>query len=203
MTDRITLQLQHRIILGKKVKSLRRTGIVPVHLYGTGINARSLQCQVKELIKVLSQAGGNTAVSISVEGEAGDNLAFVREVQWDPIMGDLLHVDFLRAEVTQLISVEVPVVLAGESPGSRAGIGTVVHQLHSLTVEALPLDMPQDITADLSSLVQAGDVVRVGDIAVPSGATLITSPEEVVVRLEAARVEVMEEKAPADETEPE
>ena len=200
MADGITLKLQPRAVVGKKVKNLRRAGIAPVHLYGPGIAPRSLQCQGQELVKVLARAGGNTPISITVEGEQSEYLAFVREVQWDPRKGNLFHVDFLRAEATQRLSAEVPVVLAGESPGAREVFGTVVQLLRSLTVEALPLDMPQDVTADLAWLAQPDSVIRAGDIPLPTGVTLLTNTDAAVARIEVARVEVVEE--PAADAEP-
>ena len=199
MTDRITLELQQRSILGKKVKTLRGAGIVPVHLYGPGISPRHLQCPGQSLIKALTLAGKNIAISITVEGEEDEHLAFVREIQWNPIRGDLFHVDFLRAEATHRVSAAVPVLLTGTSPGARASSGTVVQQLFTLTVEALPLDMPQDLKVDLASLTEPNDITRAGDIPIPPEAVLLTNPNEVVVRIEAARVEAVEQGAPAPE----
>ena len=203
MADRITLTLQPRDTIGKKVKALRHAGIVPVHLYGPGITSQPLQCEGQELIRVLTQAGGNTPVSVTVAGKTDEHLAFVRETQWDPIRGELLHVDFLRAEATQRLSAEVPIVLFGESPGARAVFGSVMQQLHSATIEALPLDMPADIRIDLSTLAQPDHVIRTGDIPLPAGATLVNDPEEMVARIEVARAEVEEGAAPALEPETE
>ena len=186
MADRLTLELQPRNTLGKKVRSLRRAGIIPVHLYGPGIDPRPLQCEGRTLIRALSQAGGSTAISITVDGD--EHLAFVREIQWDPIRGDLFHVDFLRADVTQLASAEVSVVLIGDSPGAREVNGTVVQQLRSLSIEALPLDMPQELSVDLSSLTQPDGIIRAGDVPLPSNSTLLTDPENVVARIEASSV---------------
>ena len=186
MADRLTLELQPRNTLGKKVRSLRRAGIIPVHLYGPGIDPRPLQCEGRTLIRALSQAGGSTAISITVDGD--EHLAFVREIQWDPIRGDLFHVDFLRADVTQLASAEVSVVLIGDSPGAREVNGTVVQQLRSLSIEALPLDMPQELSVDLSSLTQPDGIIRAGDVSLPSNSTLLTDPENVVARIEASSV---------------
>ena len=209
MADRITLKLQLRETLGKKVKALRRAGITPVHLYGSGTSPRSLQCQSQELVKVLTRAGGNTAVSITIDGESDEHLAFVREIQWNPIRGDLFHVDFLRTEATQLVSAEVPVALIGDSPGARQISGTVVQQLRTISVEALPLDMPQDIQVDLSVLTEPDGVIRAGDIPMPSNATLLTDANEVIARIEAARVEevrvegaISEEAGAGDEETP-
>ena len=197
MADRITITLEPRNIIGKKVRNLRRSGIIPVHLYGPGIEARSLQSQGPDLVRVLTQAGGNTPITITVEGEPAEHLAFAREIQWDPVRGTLVHVDFLRAEVTQRMSADVPVLLEGEAPGAKAIFGTVVQQIRSITVEALPLDMPRDITIDLSVMAEPDSVIRVGDITLPAGATLLTDPEAMVVRIEATRAEDAE-GAPAE-----
>lgn len=199
MADRITLTLEPRNIIGKKVRNLRRLGVVPVHLYGPGIESLSLQSQGPELVRVLTQAGGNTPISITVEGESVEHLAFAREIQWDPVRGTLVHVDFLRAEATQRMSAEVPVVLEGESPAARTIFGTVVQQLRSVTVEALPMDMPRDIILDLSVMTEPDSVIRVGDITLAAGATLITDPEAMIARIEVARAEEVVGEAEAEE----
>ena len=199
MVDRITLKLEPRTTLGKKVESLRRAGVVPVHLYGPGIESRSLQCQVRELTGTIARAGRNTPVTITVEGQSDKFLAFIREIQRDPVNGDLFHVDFLRAEETQRVSAEVPLVLVGESPAARETSRIVVQQRRVITVEALPLDMPHDLTVDLSSLTQPDGIIRAGDVDLPTEATLLTDADEVIIRLEAPRVEVVAEAAPVAE----
>ena len=197
MADRLTLELQQRSILGKKVKRMRRAGVVPVHLYGPGITSRHLQCQGRELIKVLAEAGGNTPVTLTLEGEVDEHLAFVREIQWDPIKGDLFHVDFMRAEATQRVSAEVPVVLYGDSPGARQAMGSVVQQLRSITVEALPLDMPREISFDLTSLIEPDGVIRAADAPLPPDTIMLTDPQEVVARIQVAREEAVAGEVPA------
>ena len=200
MDDRITLKLEPRATLGKKVKQLRRSGVIPVHLYGSGIDPRSLQCQRPTLVRVLAQAGGNTLVTITVEGEDDEHLAFVREVQWDPIRGDLFHVDFFRTEATRRVSAEVPVVFTGASPGAKLANGTVVQQLRSVVVEALPLDMPGELVLDLAILTDPVGVVRAEDLSLPGDTTLMSDPDSVVARIEAARVEdVVAEEEPQPE----
>jgi large subunit ribosomal protein L25 len=199
MTDRLTLTLQTREALGRKVKALRRGGIVPVHLYGPNIASQSLQCESRELIKVLAQAGRNNTVTITVQGEKEEHLAFVREIQWNPIRGDLFHVDFLRAELTQRVAAEVPVVMVGDSPGARQAMGTVVQQLRTVNVVALPLEMPSQLTLDLSTLTEPDGVLRAGDASLPEGATLLTAPDTVVARIQVARAEAFEGEAEAPE----
>ena len=194
-TEAIKLELAPRELLGKKVNQLRRAGIIPVHLYGPGIESRSLQCEGPRLIQVLARAGGNTPISVTVQGEEGNQLAFAREIQWDPRRDDVLHVDLLVAELTRLVSAQVPIVLTGESPGARMVGGTVMHQLRQLDVQALPLEMPGQAEVDLATLTEPDSVVRVGDISLPGNVTVLSDPEEVVVRIELPRVEVVAEEA--------
>lgn len=186
-TQAISLELSPRDVLGKKVKRLRREGMIPVHLYGPGVDAQSLQCETAKLIDVLVKAGGNTAVTITVQGGQGSHLAFAREIQWGPRRDDILHVDFLAVDASRPVSAQVPIILLGESPGARVAGGTALQQLRDLNVQALPLEVPRELELDLSLLTEPDGVLRAGDIAIPSGVTLLTDPEDVVVRIEVLR----------------
>ena len=202
MPDRISLKLQPRSSFGKKNRALRRSGLTPVHLYGPGIEPKNLQITSVDLVKVLAQAGATGPISITVEGESGEHLAFAREVQWDPVRGGLVHVDFLRTIATELISAEAPVVLEGESAGARASFGSVVQLLRQVTVEALPLDMPREILVDVGVLDQPDSVLRAGELPIPRGVTLLTDPEEMVARVEAGRTTFEGDAGPQEEALP-
>ena len=200
-TQAIKLELDPRELLGKKVRQLRREGIVPVHLYGPGIESRPLQCGAPRLIQVLARAGGNTPVSVTIRGEKGNHLAFAREIQWDPRRDDLLHVDLLVAEADRPVTAQVPIVLSGESPGARMIGGTVLQQLRMLDVEALPLEMPGQADVDLDTLTEPDGAIRVSDISLPGNVTVLTDPDEVVVRIEQRRAEVVGEEPVEGEAE--
>jgi large subunit ribosomal protein L25 len=201
-TESISLELSPREVTGKKVKQLRSQGMLPVHLYGPGVEAQALQCETTSVVAVLVKAGGNTAVTITIQGSQGSHLAFAREIQWGPRRDDILHVDFLAVDATRPVSAQVPITLVGESPGARVANGTVMQQLRDLNVEALPLEVPRELELDLTTLTEPDGVLRAGDIAIPSGVTLLTDPEDVVVRIEvlrAADAEVFEEAEAATE----
>ncbi len=200
-TDTIKLELEPRELLGKKVNRLRRAGITPVHLYGPDAESRPLQCQSHKLIQVLSLAGGNTAIEVSIQGESGSKLAFAREIQWEPMRDTVLHVDFLLADINRPVTAQVPIILTGESAGARSVGGSIVHQLRQLDVQALPLEMPGQIELDLAVLTEADSVIRVSDIDLPSNITVLTDLEELVVRVELPRVEVEVEEVEAEEGE--
>jgi large subunit ribosomal protein L25 len=187
-TNSVQIELDPRELMGKKVARLRRVGIVPVHLYGPGMEPRSLQCQASTLIRTLATAGGATPIHITIQGESGTHLAFAREIQWDPMRDDLLHVDLLAADISRPVTAQVPIILTGESAGARLVNGTVMHQLRTVDVQALPLEMPNQIEVDLATMENADSVIRASDLPIPSSATLLTDAEELVVRIELPRV---------------
>ena len=204
-TESINLELEPRTVLGKKVKQLRRTGTIPVHLYGPGLESRPLQCENRQLLRVLAQAGSTNPVTLSVKGEAGESLAFAREIQWSPIRSQLLHVDFLAVSATEKITAQVPINTVGESPGARETGGSVAQALYALEVEALPLEIPNEIVIDLSVLVDTNSVIRAGDLPLEGNVTMLTDPDAMVVRVDAGRMALSRqqeagEAAEADES---
>ena len=199
-TDSIRLELEPRLVTGKKVKQLRRAGTIPVHLYGPGEEPRSLQCENRQLLRVLALAGSTNPVNLTIKGEGGEKLAFAREIQWSPIRSELLHVDFMTVSVTEKVTAQVPINLVGESPAARETGGSVAQALYNLDVEALPLEIPNEVVIDLSQLVETSSVVRAGDLPLDSNVTLITDPDAMVVRVDAGRL-AMERAESADESE--
>lgn len=200
MAETVTLTLERRTVLGKKVRRLRKAGIIPVHLYGKNIDPQFLQCEGKTLLKVLTQAGMNTPVTVSIEGDeqGSEQIAFVREIQFDPKRGDMVHVDFLHVELSQEISASVPIVTTGVSAGARALNGSIVQLLFALEVRALPLDIPAEIEADLATLKTLDDVIRVKDLPLPTNVLNLIDEEAAVARIEVVRSADIE--TPVDES---
>ncbi len=196
-TSAVQLELQPRELLGRKVGRLRRAGIIPVHLYGPGIESRSLQCASRQLISILAAAGASSPISVTIEGESGNQIAFAREIQWDPRRDTVLHVDLLAADVSRPVSAQVSVILNGEAPGAVRMSATVSQALFAIEVSALPMEMPAQVDVDVSVMTSEDSVIRAGDIQLPSGATLVTDPEEMVARIDTPRGTVGEEGAEA------
>ena len=197
-TQAITLELSPREVLGKKVRRLRRSGIMPVHLYGPSVEPRALQCATPILVEALTRAGGSTPITISVQGENGTQLAFAKEIQRDPRRDDIIHVDLVVAEASRPVTAQVPIVLAGDSPGARSSGGAVVHQLRDVSVEALPLEMPNELEVDLGEMVEADSVFRIADLKLPPNVSVLADPDDVVARIEARRVALDDEAAAED-----
>ncbi len=198
-TSAVQLELQPRELMGKKVGRLRRAGIIPVHLYGPGIESRALQCAARQLIPILAAAGASSPISVSIEGEQGSHLAFAREIQWDPTRDTVLHVDLLAADVSRTVTAQVNIVFVGEAPGAVRTGGNISQLLFSIDVSALPLDMPAQAEVDLAVMTSDDSVIRAGDIPLPSEVALLTDPEEMVARIDVPRgaigVEAEEEEA--------
>ena len=183
-----TLSLSQRTVTGKKVKQLRRQGILPVHMYGRGIDSMSLQGVAGDLRRLLPRIGTNIPVSVQVEGNEGENVCFVRDVQRHPVTEDLLHIDFIRVDVTQTISAEVPIALIGSAPATQQG-GTLLQPLTSLLVEALPMNIPATVEADVSGLDDFEKSIIVRDIPIADNVTVLTDRDEFVARVIPPRVE--------------
>lgn len=186
-TNAVSLELQPRELLGKKVGRLRRRGLIPVHLYGPGMDSRALQCPAPQLVQALTRAGGSTPIAVTIAGESGSHLAFVREIQWQPRRDTIIHVDFLAANVARPVTAQVPLAFTGESEGARNSGGNVSQQLFAVEVQALPLEMPAQIEVDLAQLADADQVIRVGDLAPPAGSVITADAEEIVARIDVPR----------------
>ena len=187
--DGLSLTVLPREITGKKVSTLRRDGITPVHLYGSGIDSQSLQADTATIGKVITQAGTNVPVNIVIEGQNSENICFVREVQFHPVTERLVHVDFIRVDVTKTIRADVPINIDGLAPAVRNLGGTLLQPLQSVTVEALPMDIPIVYTLQADSLVDFDTNLYVRDLEISDTVEIINDDDELVAGVVAPRIE--------------
>jgi len=205
--DQIELNVAKREILGKKVRFLRRQGITPVHLFGHGIESQALQCDTAKLQQVLAEAGKTKLINFKIDGEKKARSVIVREVEIELPRRGLVHVDFYQVRKAEEMKVEVPVVLVGEAPALKVRENTLLQELDTLSVECLPANIPASVELDISSLTESEQVLRVKDIELEKGVTVLNDPEVVVAKISALRVEevveeVVEEAAEAPEEAP-
>jgi len=199
--EQIELKVTNREALGKKVRFLRRQGITPVHLFGPGIESASLQCETTNLKRVLAEAGQTTLINLKVNNEKRPRTVMVREIQTAPLKGELLHVDFYQVQMTEMVKVDVPIVLVGEAPAARSKENTLIQALNSLTVQCLPTKMPSRIELDLTPLTEPEQALRVKDIELDEEVTVINDPEQVLVKISSRPIEKIEEAVVAEEVE--
>ena len=199
--DRATLKVSPRDIFGTRAtKRLRREGLVPGVVYGQGGEARPFQVSSRELRTLLSE--GHTLLDLEVGGTKAVPVV-IKEQQHHPVRGDVLHLDFLEVRLDEEIQAEVAIELDGadQAPGVREG-GVLEHVGREVTVEALPTEIPERITVDVSEM-EINDTINLASVPVPSGLKfMVDEPEEfTVATLSPPRVE--EEPEPEVEEEAE
>jgi len=211
---KIELKVASREVLGKKVRFLRRQGIIPLHLFGHNVESMALQCDEPQLKRVLAQAGRTRLISLGLDKGKKPRSVVVREIQRDVRTDRLLHVDLYQIKMTEKIRVEVPVAVVGEAPALKSKENMLLQELNSLTVECLPNEIPANVRVDLGSLTERDQAIRVEDIILGKEVTVLNDPGLVVVKVgsrpkeevvveEAVEAEVAEapEEAPPPEEE--
>ncbi len=197
--DNIELETTRREMLGKEVRFLRRQGIMPVHLFGHGIESLALQCDATSLQQTLSRAGQTRLINIKIHGEKKPRPAVVRGVHREPVRGGLLHVDFFQVSMKERVKIDVPLILVGEAPILKSKDNMVVQELNKLAVECLPANIPGSLELDVSSLSEPEQVLRVKDIEVAEDVTVQDDAELVVVRVTLRQMAKIEEPVIAAE----
>jgi large subunit ribosomal protein L25 len=185
---------------------LRRSGRIPVVLYGGGKDAESLSVDPKQLMRILhSQGGVNTLIALQFEG-SGDTRVLVKEYQIDPVQHQLLHADLYRVAMDKVLRVTVPVHLSGEARGVKAQGGIVDFVHRELVVECLPGDIPQQIVVDVTNLM-LNEGVRVRDLVLDGRWKPVSDGDVLIVHVVAPKAEAepaaAEAAAPGAAAEPE
>ena len=114
--EKFVLEAQKREVIGKKVKALRREGLIPAIIYGSGIDPIPISLITKDVTQTLKKVGANTLITIKMGKK--EHLTLVRDIQRDFIKLDLLHMDFQAVSLEEKITSTVPVVIVGERSGS-------------------------------------------------------------------------------------
>lgn len=194
--DSIILKATRRDVTGKHVKSLRRQGRLPAVMYGHKFEPISISLDAHESQLVLPGLSSSTIVTIDLDGQ--QHAALVREKQRDYVKNTLVHVDFQIVSLTEKLHAAVEIVLHGVAPAVKDFNAVIVNNLTSVEVEALPQDLPERITVDISKLAQVGDSILVSDLVVSDKVQILTPADEIVVVATGAAAEEVEEAAPAE-----
>jgi large subunit ribosomal protein L25 len=191
--EKIELKAQKRKVLGRKVNKLRREGIIPANIYGSGFKSESIQVNFKDFAAIYKKAGETSVVEVTLDGEKKELPVLIHNVQTDPISDLPIHVDFLKIDLTKKVTADVPLELIGEAPAEKQGIGTLVQYLDEIEVEALPGDLPEKITVDVSGLSEVDQSIMLKDLTYDKTKVDIKeNPEEVVAKIEIQKAEAVE-----------
>ena len=189
---------EQRTSVGKSfARKLRVAGRIPAIYYGRGEQPISLTVNAKEVETLIhGSAGANVIVDLMVAGAAAaDRKALIREIQRDPVQGNILHLDLQHISLTEKITVEVPIELIGIPTGVKDGGGILEHVLREVEVECLPTDIPAHLEADVTML-NIGDSLHVSDLKAER-VTILTEADRPIATV--VPPTILEEAAPAPE----
>jgi large subunit ribosomal protein L25 len=160
----LELTLDAREAHGKANKRLRRAGLVPGVVFGKGEESTPVQIDAKVFETLYRQAGRTSVVNMHLPGKTGTTSGIIKSVQRNPLSGMAIHVDFFLVNLTQEMEIDVPLVFTGEAPAVEETGGTLLHNLSSLHVKALPNDIPQQVVVDVSVLHSLDVAIHVRDL---------------------------------------
>jgi large subunit ribosomal protein L25 len=184
--EKMMLKAQLRTELGKEgCQRLRNQGIIPAVVYKKEQQTLSLGISAKDMFQILhTSAGENVIITLEIatedKGSVQEKTVIVKELQYHPIKGDILHIDFHEISLTEKIKVDIPIETKGEPAGVKSDGGILDHPIKELSIECLPSNIPEKIYVQVGNM-KIGDSIRVRDLEIPSGVTVLDDLEQTVV----------------------
>jgi large subunit ribosomal protein L25 len=208
--QKLTLEVTERGLRKKKVGKLRREGIIPGIIHGKDFEPVHVQVDERIFEQLYRKSHGTSLVNLKLDGRTIQVL--IHAVQRDKLKGSVVHIEFLKIDPNRQVTVDVPLIFVGESPGEKEGKGKVAHEETSIHLKCSPADIPSSIEVDISGIKDKHDVIHASDLKLPERvhfahgvsekkviAMLVTTR---VVEVEAAPVEAEEAVAVAEEEKP-
>jgi len=190
MADRAVIVAAPRVVLGKKVKQLRRQGRLPANVFGRGLPSLAIDIEAREFSRNIKASGLRSMFELNVSGEARPRYVIIRGMTRAGGTGDPIHVDFFQVDPSKPITANVPLRLVGESPAVRDLAGTLVQGVDLLHVRCLPLAIPDAIEADVSGLNGFDVTLTVADLDVPEGVEILTDSSVPVATVAPPRIRI-------------
>lgn len=188
------LKAEKRTLLGKKIKTLRREGILPGNVYGKGLPSVALQVKLEEFDKAHKDAGDTGLIDLQLDGKSHPVL--VKNLQMNFRTHTPLHADFYQVNLKEKVKANVPVVTVGEPKAVAEKVGMLMQTLSEVEIEALPDKLAENIEVNVEHLAELNEQITVGDLKAPEGVEILTDPGQVVAK-------IAELVAPEPEPEPE
>lgn len=196
--EQIELHAKKRNVLGKKVRFLRNNGITPVHVFGHNVESMALQCETVDLKMALARAGRTRIINLQIDRSKKPRTVMVRETQKNAISGEVLHVDLYQVSATEKVKVQVPISLIGEAPALKSKDNLLEHALTTLAIECLPAQIPDRIQVDISALIEDNSAIRIKEIKLGDGVTVLHDLERIIVKIGKRFAEKVEVVAAAE-----
>lgn len=191
---RPVLKADARTILGKKVKTLRRDGLMPANVYGKNQESVALQVQTADFEKIHKEVGDTGLIDLDVKGKV--NPVLVKNLQMNFKSHTPLHADFYLVNMKEKVKAHVPVVVTGEAKAVTEKVGILLQPLSEVEIEALPDHLAENIEVNVEHLAELDQHITVGELKAPEGVEILTAPDQTVVK-------IAELVAPEPEPEPE
>lgn len=187
--EKIVLNAVKRAIFGKQVKYLRRDGQIPGNIFGKDFESLAVTMSESDFRKVYNQAGETGVVYVKVDGDEIPTL--IKLVQAHPVNDRIQHIDFRKINLRQKIETQVPLAFTGEAPAEKQG-AVIMYPVDVVTINALPSNIPSEITIDLSIITEVGQDIRISDLPKSDDYEVIEDPELVIVSSTAHKEESVE-----------
>ncbi len=184
---KLTLTAEKRTETGRKVRRLRKAGILPANIYGKNVDSVSIQVTHSDFLAVYKEAGETGVVEVMLGKETRPVL--VNDLQVDPVTDTVLHVDFFQVNLKEKVTANVPVELVGEAPAEKQRLGTLVQQIDEIEVEALPTNLPDKYEFDVSGLAEVDATVTVADLKAIKDVEILTDKDQIIAKVEPLRDE--------------
>ena len=196
-----TIVAHNRSMTGKKVKALRRDGLLPANVYGHNVPSQALQIDANDFLRLQRFLSASSLIGLKIDGGA-ETQVMIQNIQRDFRTGRSRHIEFFQVNMLERLTASIPLVVVGFSEDIRKNDSVVLLQeLTSLEVTCLPGDLPASIEVPGDKLLEAGDAVYVRDLAIDRTKIEVHSGEdEMIVSLAASKSRPEEETTPAVET---
>ncbi len=198
-SKKLQLKVLIRTELGKKVKQLRKKGVIPCNIYGPDIKSIAISVDHKEFTPIHKASGETGIVYLEVDGKTIPTL--IREIARHSVSNEILHVDFREINLKEKIETEVPILVEGESIAVEQLSGVLLTQAGHLMIEALPEKIPAHIIIDISKITELGQEIKVSDLTTSSDYVIKEEPDKVIVSVVEHKEESLEAETERTETE--
>lgn len=191
----MNLEVQIRNEKGRRVKDLRRQGLIPAELYGKGIENMHLAVKSKDFKNVFKEAGESSIINIVIfdKNKKEEIPVLIHDIQKDYLTDDIIHIDFYRVRMDEKIRTHIPLEFIGESPAVKNYGGILNKSMLEIEIEALPKDLPHNISVDISQIKELDQSIYVKDLSIPKNVKILVDPETVI-----ATVSLPKEEAPSE-----
>lgn len=188
------LKVTQRKALGRKVKKLRKKGILPANLYGKEVESRALKVDYNEFLEVYFVVGETGVVNLDIEGEKKKRPVLISQLQRDPVDGNLIHVEFRQIDLKEKVQASVPIELTGEAPAINKG-GVLVQMMNEVEIEALPEELPEKLEVDVGNLEEIDQSICLNDLDIDVDKMMIIADDlkRLIVKIEEPTEEEEEE----------